>query len=91
MWTPATYNRYFGSETGSYMAFTVPPKLPPLKISGKLKEFDNVWLASQWLCSAGGLPCAAQAGKRAAEEIAQTERAKKRINPFVFFRKIKTR
>ncbi|HBF86412.1 MAG TPA: hypothetical protein DDW54_01890 [Clostridiales bacterium] len=90
VWTPATYNRYFGSETGSYMSFTVPPKIIPFKAGGKLKEFDNVWLASQWLCPAGGLPSAAESGKRTAEEITAAEKRKTRAFPLFFTRKIKT-
>ncbi|MBO4262618.1 MAG: hypothetical protein J5903_02400, partial [Clostridia bacterium] len=77
----------FGSETGSFMSFIVPPKIFPRKISGKLEEFENVFLATQWLCPAGGLPSAAEAGKRAAEEIAAAEKRKRKVVSLFFAKK----
>lgn len=66
VWTPATYNKYFDSECGSYMGFMLMPKSSLHSFSGKLKELKNVFIASQWQCSPGGLPNAARAGKKAA-------------------------
>lgn len=68
-WTPATYQRYTGSDVGSYMGFVFPPKLNPLFMSGKIKGLSNVQLATQWQQAPGGLPVAAKAGKAAVEEI----------------------
>lgn len=74
VWTPATYNRYTGAETGSYMSFTMPPKRLPVKISPKIKGIRNAFLATQWQQPPGGLPNAAEVGRRAAKAIDQAER-----------------
>ncbi|MBQ8140187.1 MAG: NAD(P)/FAD-dependent oxidoreductase [Clostridia bacterium] len=73
VWTPATYKRYTGSETGSYMSFVFPSKRLPVRIGNRVKGLSNVLLATQWQQMPGGLPIAAEAGKRAAETIAKTE------------------
>ena len=68
-WTPATYHRYFGSDHGAYMGFALTPKTPLKRYSCRLKGLENVFMATQWQCSPGGLPNAARAGKKVAEEI----------------------
>ena len=69
VWTPASYKRYTNSDIGSFMSFIFPPKTLPIKISNKIKGLDNVFLATQWQQSPGGLPIAAKLGKQAIEEI----------------------
>ena len=69
MWTPATYNRYVGSEIGSFMSFALPKRTPPLKISGKIEGLRNVVLATQWQQAPGGLPIAALFGREAITTI----------------------
>lgn len=69
IWTPATYNRYFSSEYGSYMAFTLTPSMTLRRHSGRVRGLKNVFVASQWQCSPGGLPNAARAGASAAEMV----------------------
>ena len=69
-WTPATYRRFTGSEIGSFMSFTLPPRTLPIKLSNKIPGISNVVLATQWQQMPGGLPIAAECGKRAAEAIA---------------------
>ena len=65
-WTPATYKRYFGSESGSYMGFALTPRTALKTIDSRIKGLDNVFIATQWQTSPGGLPNAARAGKKAA-------------------------
>ena len=75
VWTPATYNRYTGAETGSFMGFILPAKTIPHTLDNKVKNLNNVILATQWLQSPGGLPIAAKVGKAAIETINKKEKA----------------
>lgn len=75
VWTPATYKRYTGAAAGSYMSFTLPSRALPSKMSGKVKGVENLLLATQWQQSPGGLPIAAECGRRAAVLIARKEKA----------------
>lgn len=68
-WTPATYHEYFGATHGSYMAFALTPKTPLKRYSCRIKGLHNVFMATQWQCSPGGLPNAARSGKKAAETV----------------------
>lgn len=68
-WTPATYHNYFGADHGAYMAFALTPKTPLRRYSCRLNGLENVFLATQWQCSPGGLPNAARSGKIAAEAV----------------------
>ena len=68
-WTPATYRRFTGSETGSFMSFALPPKMIPSFIKSRVRGVKNLFLANQWQQMPGGLPIAANAGIKAAEEI----------------------
>ena len=68
-WTPASYARYVGSEIGSFMSFVMPPKKAPFSIGSKVKEVKNLFLATQWQTVPGGLPMAAEAGRKAVEAI----------------------
>lgn len=68
-WTPLTYERYCNSYRGSYMSFITKKgtKSPILKC--KVDKLSNVYIASQWLMSPGGLPVAAAFGKFAIQHI----------------------
>lgn len=72
-WSPATYRRYTGAPTGSYLAFTLPRGRIPTMIPPQIKGLDNVFLATQWQQEPGGLPTAASAGIAAAEAINRCE------------------
>ena len=69
VWTPATYKRYTGGEIGSFLGFTLPAKAMPLRLSNRIHGISNVFLATQWQQLPGGLPIAAEGGKRAIESI----------------------
>ncbi|MBO7401536.1 MAG: NAD(P)/FAD-dependent oxidoreductase [Lachnospiraceae bacterium] len=77
-WTPASYARYVGSEIGSFMSFVMPAGKAPVSIGSRVKKVKNLFLATQWQTSPGGLPMAASAGKKAVETIEKTD--KKRRN-----------
>lgn len=76
VWTPATYSRYTGSETGSFMSFILPAKTIPHTLDNKVANVENVILATQWLKAPGGLPNAAKVGKNAIETINKKEKNK---------------
>ena len=76
VWTPATYKRYVNSEIGSFMSFAMPRRMIPIRLSGKVDGLSNVFLATQWQQIPGGLPIAAEAGRKAALTIAKAEKKK---------------
>lgn len=82
MWTPATYNRYTGEEVGAFMSFIFPRGSWPTITDNKLKDVKNLVMATQWLQTPGGLPIAADLGRRAAETVAKMEKASRK---FLFF------
>ncbi len=71
VWTPASYERYYGEETGAYMSFILPKGRLPVGKDCRVKGVKNVWIASQWLRAPGGLPTAASMGKRVAKAISR--------------------
>ena len=56
VWTPATYKRYTGAETGSFMSFAFSGGAYPKKLGNRVKGVKNLILATQWLRPPGGLP-----------------------------------
>lgn len=73
-WTPLTYERYCNAYHGSYMSFTTRPDAKQLKMKGKVKGIDNLYLAGQWTNSPGGLPVAAASGKFAIQRILKSNK-----------------
>ena len=73
-WTPLTYERYCNAYHGSYMSFTTTPDAKQLKLKGRLKGIDNLYLAGQWTSSPGGLPVAAASGKFAIQRILKNQK-----------------
>lgn len=68
-WTPITYERYMNAYHGSYMSFIVTAEGKQIKMKGKLKGINNLYVAGQWTNSPGGLPVAATSGKFAIQRI----------------------
>ena len=68
-WTPLTYERYVNAYHGSYMSFTTTPTGKQVKMKGRLKGIDNLYVAGQWTSSPGGLPVAVTSGKFAVQRI----------------------
>ena len=73
-WTPASYRRFVNSDIGSFMSFAMPERYLPVPMDGRVKGFDNLFLATQWQQSPGGLPIAAECGKKAVEKIVKMEK-----------------
>ena len=75
VWTPASYRRYFGNSVGAFMSFAMKKGKSMLyRLPSKLSAYSNVFLATQWQGTPGGLPMAALNGKRAVEEIQKADR-----------------
>ncbi len=68
-WTPASYERFIGSAVGSFMSFAIPEKFIPIPLDGRVEGLDNLFIATQWQQSPGGLPIAARMGRAAVEKI----------------------
>lgn len=68
-WTPITYERYCNSYHGAYMGFITRKDVKPFRVKGTVKGIKNVYIASQWIQSPGGLPVAVTAGKFAIQRI----------------------
>ncbi|MBO5480865.1 MAG: NAD(P)/FAD-dependent oxidoreductase [Clostridia bacterium] len=73
VWTPATYQRYTLSPTGSYMSFILRKNKLPAAKSAWISGIKNVLLATQWQQAPGGLPTAADMGKRAIAQIVRKD------------------
>lgn len=73
-WTPVTYERYCNSYHGAYMSFIITKSGKSKAFTGKLQGLQNVFLASQWQQSPGGLPTAAAMGKFAVQRILKLEK-----------------
>lgn len=65
--TPLTYERYLGSYKGSWM--TVMDKGRQARYPAKPESIKNVYFAGQRLVSPGGLPVAAETGRRAVQHM----------------------
>ena len=72
-WTPASYERFIGSEVGSFMSFALPAKFIPICIDSEVSGLDNLFIATQWQQSPGGLPIAAERGRAAVQKINELE------------------
>lgn len=56
------------------MSFTTTPDAKQLKMKGRVKGIDNLYLAGQWTNSPGGLPVAAASGKFAIQRILKSKK-----------------
>ncbi len=73
VFTPSTYNRYFGERRGSFMSFALPKNYIPYSSKNTVKSVKNVILASQWLSPVGGLPVAMNSGYKAVETLTKID------------------
>nr|MCR5102006.1 NAD(P)/FAD-dependent oxidoreductase [Butyrivibrio sp.] len=73
-WTPLTYERYCNAYHGSYMSFVTTPSGKQIKMKGKIKGINNLYVAGQWTSSPGGLPVAVTSGKFAIQRILRAEK-----------------
>ncbi|MCM1112513.1 MAG: NAD(P)/FAD-dependent oxidoreductase [Muribaculum sp.] len=71
-YSPMTFTKWCGAYQGSYMSFFEQKGYKSLAADNRVKGLKNVFLASQWLTTNGGLPIAATSGKFAAECLARS-------------------
>ena len=55
------------------MSFALPAKVFPGRLSNRIPGLSNVILATQWQQSPGGLPIAADGGKKAIRTVNELE------------------
>lgn len=71
VWTPLTYYRYFGAWDGAFLSFAMTPKEMFYRMPARVSPFSNLFLATQWQGSPGGIPTAARYGERAVKELSR--------------------
>lgn len=67
--SPLTYERYMGAYHGAYMSFTNLIGEKSFRNNGIIKGAKNLYIASQWINSPGGLPSAVSVGKFVIQRI----------------------
>ena len=71
--TPVTLTRYTNNYKGAYMSFAFTSKNSMYWDSGRIKGLHNVFMASQWMASPGGLPFALATGTWAVQKVCAKE------------------
>lgn len=71
-YSPMTFTKWCGAYRGAYMSFFEQKGFKSLTADNRVRGLKNVFLASQWLTTNGGLPMAATNGKFAAERISKS-------------------
>lgn len=79
--SPVTLKRYTNSYMGSFMSFMLTKRSKILMHNGKIKGIGNLYFASQWSQSPGGLPLAAAVGKFSIQRILKKEKRNHKITP----------
>lgn len=74
VWTPVTYKRYVNAYKGAYMSFFETKGVKSIRLKESVGGLSNVFVASQWLMTPGGLPCAVITGKFAVQRILKKEK-----------------
>lgn len=62
-YSPITFTKWCGAYKGAYMSFFELKGAKSLTAKNRIKGLSNVFLASQWLTTNGGLPIAVTSGK----------------------------
>lgn len=68
-YSPMTFVKWCSAYRGSYMSFYEQMGYKSLAARNRIKGLSNVFVASQWLATNGGLPLAATSGKFAVDSI----------------------
>ena len=72
-YSPMTFTKWCGAYKGSYMSFFEQKGSKSLTAKNSVRGLTNVFLASQWLTTNGGLPLAAASGKFAVDGLIKAE------------------
>lgn len=76
-YSPVTFTKWCGAYQGSYMSFFEQKGYKSLTAKNSVKGLSNVFIASQWLTTNGGLPIAAASGKFAADKLRSAAKSAK--------------
>ncbi|WP_235815051.1 phytoene desaturase family protein [Olsenella massiliensis] len=68
-YSPLTFARWCHAYQGAYMSFNALKGYKPLYVKSTVPGLRNLFLASQWVQTGGGLPLAAASGKFAVQEL----------------------
>ena len=68
-YSPVTFTKWCGAYQGAYMSFFEQQGYKSLTVKNSIKGLSNVFLASQWLTTNGGLPMAVTSGKFAVQAL----------------------
>lgn len=79
--SPLTLTRYTNTYMGSFMSFMMTKRSKILMHKGTIKGVKNLYFASQWSQSPGGLPLAAAVGKFSIQRILKKEKRNHKITP----------
>ena len=77
IYSPYTFTKWCGAYKGAYMSFFEQKGYKSLTAKNSVKGLSNVFLASQWLTTNGGLPTAVTSGKFAAAHIEKQNKKSK--------------
>ena len=62
-YSPVTFTTWCNAYKGSYMSFNPQKGYKNKYVKSTIKGLNNLYLASQWIQTSGGLPIAAASGK----------------------------
>lgn len=78
-YSPYTLTKWCGAYKGAYMSFFEQKGYKSLTAKNSIKGLKNVFLASQWLTTNGGLPTAVTSGRFAAMCIVKDSAASNKV------------
>lgn len=73
-YSPVTFTKWCGAYKGSYMSFFEQKGHKSLTAKNSIRGLSNVFAASQWLTTNGGLPVAAASGKFAVDAMTTADK-----------------
>lgn len=73
-YSPMTFTKWCGAYKGAYMSFFEQKGYKSLTAKSNIKGLSNVFIASQWLTTNGGLPIAVTSSKFAVDKLVKADR-----------------
>lgn len=73
-YSPYTFTKWCGAYKGAYMSFFEQKGYKSLTAKNSIRGLSNVFLASQWLSTNGGLPMAATSGRFAVMNLVKRDK-----------------
>lgn len=76
-YSPVTFTKWCGAYKGAYMSFFQQKGSKSITVKNSIRGLSNVFLASQWLTTNGGLPIAVTSGKFAVDALLKADKKDK--------------